>query len=92
MTEVVERRIYWRLLINTFRRTGKPSGFLVVTLLSMIIFSNLPEGIRPQLLSLIETVFSYDKANAQCLVLDILACVRQKHLVQFHFCACLIFY
>lgn len=46
--------------------------------------SNLPEGIRPQLLSLIEQVFLYDKANAQCLVLDILACVRQKHMVIFY--------
>jgi transient receptor potential cation channel subfamily M protein 3 len=42
---------------------------------------NLPEGVRPQLLSLIESVFGYDKQSAQCLILDILACVRQKHLI-----------
>uniref|UniRef100_A0A7E4V2Z3 LSDAT_euk domain-containing protein n=2 Tax=Panagrellus redivivus TaxID=6233 RepID=A0A7E4V2Z3_PANRE len=41
----------------------------------------LPEAIRPQLLSLIKAVFGYDHENAQCLLLDIIACVRQKKLI-----------
>jgi hypothetical protein len=51
-----------------------------------LIFRNLPEVIRPQLLSLIEDVFYNDRPrdsvqNARSLFLDILACMRQKNLV-----------
>lgn len=46
-----------------------------------ILFRNLPEGVRPQLLKLIEDVFQYDKSSAKSLILDILACVRQKEMV-----------
>ncbi|KAH7727830.1 Protein GON-2 e [Aphelenchoides avenae] len=42
---------------------------------------NLPEGVRLQLLNLVQNVFQYDTQSAQCLIQDILACVRQKHLV-----------
>uniref|UniRef100_A0A183BZJ6 LSDAT_euk domain-containing protein n=1 Tax=Globodera pallida TaxID=36090 RepID=A0A183BZJ6_GLOPA len=42
---------------------------------------NLPEGVRPQLLSLIEDVFFYDKHDAHSLIMDILACVRQRNLL-----------
>jgi transient receptor potential cation channel subfamily M protein 3 len=41
----------------------------------------LPEGIRPQMLSLIKNVFGYNHENAQCLLLDIIACVREKKLI-----------
>jgi hypothetical protein len=35
------------------------------------------------MLQLIQDVFFYDKHHAECLLMDVLACVRQKNLVRF---------
>uniref|UniRef100_A0A914RLK3 TRPM SLOG domain-containing protein n=1 Tax=Parascaris equorum TaxID=6256 RepID=A0A914RLK3_PAREQ len=41
----------------------------------------LPDGIRPQLLRLVENVFGYDKQNAEKLLLELTMCAQQKHLM-----------
>ncbi|VDN07735.1 unnamed protein product [Thelazia callipaeda] len=41
----------------------------------------LPEGVRPQLLSLVQYVFGYDIKAAEKLLEQLMMCVRQKHLI-----------
>uniref|UniRef100_A0A0R3RIK4 LSDAT_euk domain-containing protein n=1 Tax=Elaeophora elaphi TaxID=1147741 RepID=A0A0R3RIK4_9BILA len=41
----------------------------------------LPEGVKPQLFSLIQYVFGYDTSAAEKLLEQLMMCVRQRHLI-----------
>lgn len=47
-------------------------------------FRQLPEGVKPQLFSLVQYVFGYDISAAEKLLEQLMMCVRQRHLVFFY--------
>uniref|UniRef100_A0A914VVH5 Transient receptor potential cation channel subfamily M member 3 n=1 Tax=Plectus sambesii TaxID=2011161 RepID=A0A914VVH5_9BILA len=41
----------------------------------------LPDGVKPQLLGLVQSVFGYSKQSAEKVILELMLCVRKRHLI-----------
>uniref|UniRef100_A0AC35TMW1 LSDAT_euk domain-containing protein n=1 Tax=Rhabditophanes sp. KR3021 TaxID=114890 RepID=A0AC35TMW1_9BILA len=61
--------------------SGRASDLIAFTHQYIQEDGKLPEGVRPQLLALIEKTFQSNKTEAELLVNDLLACVSQKRML-----------
>uniref|UniRef100_A0A914VNG0 Uncharacterized protein n=1 Tax=Plectus sambesii TaxID=2011161 RepID=A0A914VNG0_9BILA len=41
----------------------------------------LPDGVKPQLLGLVQSVFGYSKQSAEKVILELMLCVKKRHLI-----------
>lgn len=58
--------------------------------ISFVCVRSFPDGVKPQLLNLVENVFGYDKTQAGKVIIELELCVKKRHLVIARFAFCFV--